>query len=229
MTVEEASSSLSSPVFISWGFFTVRWHKQMLNRNTVWRDHSISASAPLFFKAKVFKCGVDRIERSIATQKEFFFSLLSAMAHMFFQQWVTSEVQRASLGCRGAAGASAQDTHTDLWVSGTVQVCALRGNWSPARTVSVLGQREVIIPLTLSIVWRCVGGVTPSLWGRCPPVLGQSRCCAATAAMLRAESSAVQIARSCPEIWLLMSKCTSPASRQCRGGRSTIPLCRSWL
>lgn len=48
-------------------------------------------------------------------------------------------------------------------------------NWSPARTALVLGQREVI-PLTLSIVWRCVGGVTPSLWGRCPPVLGQSCC-----------------------------------------------------
>lgn len=121
------------------------------------------------------------------------------MAHVFFQQWVTSEAQRASLGCRGAAGASAQDTHTDLWVSGTVQVCALRGNWIPARTVSVLGQREVIISLTLSIVWRCVGGVTRSLWGRCPPVLGQSCCCCCNSC--DAESGVIGLARRTLSSW----------------------------
>lgn len=118
-------------------------------------------------------------------RKFFFLPFFSAMAHVFFQQWVSSEAQRASLGWRGAAGASAQDTHTDLWVSGTVQVCAPRGNWSPARTVSVLGRREVIIPLTLSIVWlsawrsdaELVRSVPSSSWaGPLLLLLQQLRC-----------------------------------------------------
>lgn len=114
---------------------------------------------------------------SSATQKEFFSS--------FFQPWLmcfssSGWLQRLSVPLLAAVGLQGRlpRTHTQICESAVRFRCALWGETGvQPETVSLLGQREVIIPLTLSIVWRCVGGVTPALWGRCPPDLGQNRCC----------------------------------------------------
>lgn len=97
------------------------------------------------------------------------------MAHVFFQQWVTSEAQRASLGCRGLQGRLPR-THTQICESAARFRCALWGETGvqPERFQfwdSVKSSSRSLFPLSDAVLagWR--------LWGRCPPVFGQNHCC----------------------------------------------------